>query len=441
MIIRSSREPLTGAEALEYIRLWEQSSEYARLKRYKQYYEVMNPKSKAKVERRRDRNIKPNNFNPTAYYKTLVDTLAGYMFQNVRYEGDETTREILQRNRVGIKDMASGVRALAYNRGLELVYTTGEGGDIQIKFATLDPAEVVLIHSDDIEAELFCAIRIYRSDKPNVDRVFDVIYANEQQTFEVLKNGNPREQVRAVPELTRVLPFNSVPVAVYQSEILTEKSSFSQIITYIDALDWVVSGNSNEIDRLADAILLLSSKLKEGDKNRLDELKVIEGMTRDSIAAYVEKNSSPEFRRYVSELLIQEIHKHSHVIDWYSPDTGVGGAASGRALKTRLFDMDMFSNRIEMVYRIGAEKRIELIEDIRRFLGEQTEPVTMVYERNVPSDLEDRIVALNQATFLSDETKVREAGFDWNTELERLNAQTERVGTEVQFDFNEGDNA
>ena len=78
-------------------------------------------------------------------------------------------------------------------------------------------------------------------------------------------------------------------------------------------------------------------------------------------------------REYVSELLVREIHKHSHVIDWYSDD--ILGEASAKALRTRLFDMDMYSKRLEMVFREGAYKRISLIGEMLSIQGATVKPV------------------------------------------------------------------
>ena len=53
---------------------------------YSEYYEGKNTTQMKRVHDRNMRRKTPNNFVPTPYYATLVDTLSGYMFQNVQYE-------------------------------------------------------------------------------------------------------------------------------------------------------------------------------------------------------------------------------------------------------------------------------------------------------------------------------------------------------------------
>ena len=80
MIQRLSEEKLTPKEVADYVGRWLGSPERRRLVNYKTYYESKNDDLARKVEDRKMRNKKPNYFVPTAYYSTLVDTMAGYLF-------------------------------------------------------------------------------------------------------------------------------------------------------------------------------------------------------------------------------------------------------------------------------------------------------------------------------------------------------------------------
>jgi len=113
-----------------------------------------NPDITGKYLDRRYRNKTPNNYIPTAYYSTVVDTMSGYMFSNVQYIPDkpadkkyaEALNELFKENNNDIKEMKTGVAALAYNKGIELVYTTGDGiGTPAIKYANIDPRQVLLV--------------------------------------------------------------------------------------------------------------------------------------------------------------------------------------------------------------------------------------------------------------------------------------------------------
>ncbi|MCP4651620.1 MAG: phage portal protein, partial [PVC group bacterium] len=213
---------------------------------------------------------------------------------------------------------------------------------------------------------------------------------------------------------------------LYNTELLSVEAPFHKILPYINALDFVLTGNANDIDKLADAILVLSKLLKDKDKEDMEDWKVLTGVTKDDRAEFLVKNMDPAFREYVSKLLIQEIHKHSHVMDWYSPDTGLTGDVSAKALITRLFDMEMFSNRIEMVYRMGAERRVELVAELLALTGTPEQPIKIEFNRLLPDDMIDKAVALNNITFIADEEKYRLLGLDPVEQAEKLDAQKEK---------------
>jgi SPP1 family phage portal protein len=209
--------------------------------------------------------------------------------------------------------------------------------------------------------------------------------------------------------------------------LLNDLSSFNIIIPYIDALDYVISGNSNEMERLVDTILKLSMKVSPEDAKNMTEWKYIEGLQKEDIAEYIQKDTSPVFREYVSKLLINEIHKHSHVIDWYSPDSGQTGEVSGKALITRLFDMETFSNRIEKVFRKGSWKRIKLITELMSAKSMPTGEIDIIFKRTQPNMLLDTLQALKDIPFISDETKREIAGIDEKKEKERIEDAGEEI--------------
>jgi SPP1 family phage portal protein len=416
---------LSAAEIKQIIDNYLSGSEIKYLQMYDSYYEADNIILKHKVKDKQHRNVTPNNFIPTAYYATITDTMAGYLFSNVDYlpmspADDDYALElnyILEKNNFDIKEMKTGVNALAYNKGIELVYTIGDGlSSPDIRYAVIDPRQVILIYDRSIEPELFCAIRVTQGD----DRFnIDVIYADEWQYYYYL--DDKEELTEANPP--KALYFDECPVCVYRANDMNLRSVYHKILPYINALDFLITGNSNDMERLADAILVLTKILQKEDLKNLNELKALMDVSPDDRAEYLQKNTDPTFREYASKLLIQEIHKHSHVIDWYSPDSGLSGNVSAKALRTRLFDMDMYSRRIEKPYKDGAEKRIRLITKLMAIVGLPVGDVDIVYNRTIPDDFEDKATVLNGLTFISDETKIERLGLDKEKEIERLQGQ------------------
>ncbi len=393
---------------------------------YNDYYTDQNTALVDKVASRAERNVNPNNYVPSAYYSTLVDTMAGYMFFNVQYLSEdesyqETFNEVLDNNNVDILDMYSGIRSIAYNKSIELVYTTGDGiAAPDIKVTDLDPRQVIIIWDDKLESEMVCAIRVMTSPEDDYMYYVDVIYSDEWQYWKIESGDKIIER-----DEPRELFFTKVPVVEYNTELLSVEAPFHKLLPYINALDFILTGNSNDLDKLTDAMLIIGKLLQKDDKKNLDEIKLLEGFTKEDRAEFLTKNLDPTFREYSSKLIIQEIHKHGHVIDYYSPDTGLTGDVSAKALLTRMFDMAMFSNKIEMVYRVGAERRVELIGELLALMGTPPAKIEIDYNRMLPDDMIEKAAALNAVAFIADEEKYRILGLDPVEQAEKLAEQKE----------------
>jgi len=363
------------------------------------------------------------------------------MFSDVEYQGREDSdadyiealQEIYDNNNIPVKDMAAGVRALAYNRAFELVYTIGDGNKTEIKVAGLDPETVFCVYNNDIEPRMICGIRFLKGDAEEEKYKLDVIYADLWQRYSVMRDKQGDKLV-LIDE--RPLFFPTCPVIEYNAEVITDKAPFEVVLPYINALDIVITGNSDEIERLTDALLVIGQLLQPDDLKHMDEIKALMGFKQEDRAEFITKNNDPAFREYVSKLLITEIYRHSHICDWYGTDA-LSGAISAKALKTRLFDMDMYSKRIEQVYREGAEKRLSLVTFLMALLGYPLGVADIVFNRSTPSDMEELITALNPATFISDQTKCEKVGIDWEIESKRLEEQKAVAGYDVGDLFGE----
>jgi SPP1 family phage portal protein len=408
---------MNGQEIQKAISVFESSKIYSDMKLYRDFYLKRNPALMNRVQERERKHKTPNWCVPTAYFSTVIDTHAGYLFSNIQYDcadGDyeDAVQKILNKNNISVKDMRAGLNALTYNRAYELIYTVGDGTSLantEIRIASLDPLSVVPIYSDEIEPRLK-AIIWYRM---NSDKYLaDYISATEWKQFERTEKDKDYTLVNE-----RELWLSECPVVEYRSEMIGDASPFDGVISYIEALDWAITGNSNEIDRIVDAILMLGKKLPKDVE--LSEIKTLEDITKDELTPqFLEKNLSPEFRKYVTDLLIQEIYKHSHTVDWH---TEMAGDASAKALKIRLFDMDMFSKRIEKVFVDGTRKRLELLGSLVKLKENlQPEEMKITFERTLPTDNETLIQVLTGVDWISAQTKQEWVGLDAEVEASRL---------------------
>ncbi len=413
-------------EIKDAIKRYEGSKEYHDLMLYNSYYNVDNHELYKKWKDRQDRRVSPNWAVPTPYYATVIDTMSGFMMSDIEYESsnqkqNDRIKELLDSNLGDVKDMKTGTYALAFNRAYELVYQDAIKG---LCFSCINPLQIIPIYDNAIEPQLETAIWKRKNCDGTV--YIDVISANLWQKFKVYKDERKLKDHDYDYDLIELeepkeLYFKECPVVEYRTELIGDKSSFDQVINYVIALDWAISGNSNEIDRLADAILALGTAIDKSTIKNLDEIKTIENLSKDDlIPQYIEKNSSPEFRKYVSDLLINEIHKHSHVIDWYNVALA-GGDTSAKALKIRLFDMQMYSNRLEKVYREGIYKRLRLMGFLDSAInGTSLNDINVKFNRTLPDEVIDMITNLKGVDFISEKTKQSLCGLDPKVEAQNM---------------------
>ena len=99
----------------------------------------------------------------------------------------------------------------------------------------------------------------------------------------------------------------------------------------------------------------------------------------------------------------------------------MAGEASAKALKIRLFDMDMYSKRIEKVFIEGTQKRLALLKELIRLRDNlQPEPVAVSFERTLPTDNETLIQVLTGVDWISNQTKQEWVGLNSDIEQKRM---------------------
>ena len=136
---------MTGQEIQKAISVFESSKIYSDMKLYRDFYLKRNPALMNRVQERERKHKTPNWCVPTAYFSTVIDTHAGYLFSNIQYDcadGDyeDAVQKILDKNNISVKDMKAGLNALTYNRAYELIYTVGDGTSLantEIRIASL----------------------------------------------------------------------------------------------------------------------------------------------------------------------------------------------------------------------------------------------------------------------------------------------------------------
>jgi SPP1 family phage portal protein len=448
----------TPEDIAQFVKDYLSSKHYKYLENIAKYYDSENPHISEIVKDKKTRGKTPNNKICTGYYSTLVDSVAGYLGNNIVYVDDESEdiedaveeTEMPQKKQQGdfskalnalykkingsYIDMQTMIRTICFNKGCEIVYTKGNGIEkADIKVVSVDPRQMLFIYSADIDPEIIYGIRIVKSCDKDMQFDIDFISAKQWASYRIDKNW--KISVNPVGKNNTLL-WDECPVVEFNTETINCNSAFHQCLSYIDALDVLITGNTNEIDKLADALLKISMSLSDEAKKNMSEWKVIEGIGKEDIAEYITRNTDPAFRKFVMDSLIQEIHKHAHVVDFYSAENGMSGDASGKALKTRLVDMNMMCDRIEKTFQLGWQKRNRLlksimIKDNRIPSASENESIKTIFNRTKIVGVEDIAPNLNISTWISDRTKQEICGLDPEEEEKRLEEQKKSNGMDI----------
>jgi len=456
IIWNKTTEP-TPAEIVQLIKAYLASPQYRYLDYIGTYYNSENANLFIQHRKKKEKGKMPNWCIPTAYYSTLVDSMSGYMFSNVVYsdntkiedseDGEEQEdsefsvilNDTFKKLNIDTVDIKTGIRALAFNKGCEIVYTTGDKiKKPEIHVVSVDPRQMMFIYNNDIEPKVLYGCRIIaineevpRSKSKYVYAV-DFISKDKWISYKIDNKDNIVVNTDFEP---RTLYWSECPCIEYNTETLNDNTAFHQVIPLIDGLDAVITGSANEQDKLADAMLVLGEVMSPEQKQQLNDMKLYEGATKDGIAPhYVQRQLDPEFRDYLSDLLIREIHKHSHVIDFYSPDNGAQGDASGKALKVRMVDMNMFCDRVEKSIKIGWQKKIRLAKEFfeKAFsMNLKDQYVEPIFNRTRIVGIEDIAPLLSTVTFMSETSKQIYSGLDPKEEKKNFEKEKLNNGTDV----------
>lgn len=439
-----SPTPPTEKDISVLVRQFLGSEQRRQLEYLHQYYCVDNVAHARDHAYKRSRHKTPNWYIPSAYYKTVVDTMAGYMFNGITYVGGGFARDISTLYAdidIGVTDMQSGIRALAYNKGCEIVYTRKNPitEQVQLDVVSLDPREIVCVYDTAIEPQVLFALRIVPSPVAGEDYIIEYISATEWSTYKMYRSATGEDVVtRDLARKNEPLFFDECPVIEYTSDVLGAGAPFAQVLPLIDALDALISGNSNELDKLADALLVISKEVAEEDKERIAWWRIIDNFDKDGFVQYLQRQISPEFRDFLYKVLVQEIHKHAHVIDFYSDAAGIAGDATGKALRIRLTDMSIYADRIETIYRVGISKRLRLFKQLfsrvynREYASDDTTKIVFTRTQIVrPEDVAPLLVGVD---FISQKTKQELSGVNPAEESERLAGEREE-GEDITDDI------
>ncbi|EGQ3426569.1 phage portal protein, partial [Staphylococcus pseudintermedius] len=204
-----------------------------------------------------------------AFVKNGTDFIRGYIGGNEITFRDEKYNEEIQNindlNDAHVTNVEILEDCIIYGRAYEIVYRNTDNQDI---FKRLDPKNVFVIYSNDIEVEPVAAVR-YRSEKINGKDVtlIDLYTASYRAYFYIDDNRLiARQDMPQEVNMHQMLQIHEYNANRFRQGV------FENVLDLIDAYDYAESDTANYMTDLNDAMLKIEGhldlKLEEVKKMR-----------------------------------------------------------------------------------------------------------------------------------------------------------------------------
>jgi len=352
--------------------------ERERFERMESYYHGEN----ASISRR----ARKNGFTPVPvpYGRRIVQTVTGYMFkpEYISYESDNepykaTIDELMYDNHDEVVTPQIGKHMGIYGVAHELHFVGEDDfGRPTAKFVVINPKEMLAVYSYDLSVERPIAALRWTAieDEQHVDVYYSDIVAS------YLRNSSG--QLMPAGEVDHV--YGQVPVVEYENNE-ERQADFEPVVPLIDAYDILASDMVHEVDKIAEAYLVLTNHtIADDDADRLRYKRIIELMEGGK-AEFLVKNLNADFTRFMREFIREEIHQQSQIPDM--TDLKFGGQQSGVAMRYKLYDLETVASNKEPLVRRGIYDRFRLIDVVADILwGDigNVRDLSITFTRNVP---------------------------------------------------------
>lgn len=405
-MFRSNSKSLEIEEALDFI-----DKHKAKLERYQmlQNYYLGEHKIKEKGGASKDRNNKITN----GYPKYITDFHTGFFMGNsVRYtaSSDDDTHddEFLEEYQ----------RICTFNNeakeNLSLAKTNSIKGDSyeilwidrqkKLRFKSLQPDNVFLIHGTSIDDEERFGVRYYT--KQTKDRLIHYVEIYD----DVACWYHDDLEHEGVYRLTHVSPhpFKAVPIIHYVNNDEMQ-GDFEQVKSLIDAYNREQSNTLDDMDEFSDAYLVLTGygATTLADIMKFKKERVLLNQA-DGKAEWLTKEVNDTWIENIKNRLNKDIHKFSFTPDF--TDESFGTNLPGISLRLKLLTTEELRANKELYFREGLIKRMDLIATYLNITSNHDivrDEITITFSDALPQNvLELTQIVNNLAADVSTETRL-----------------------------------
>ena len=378
-----------------------------------------------------DDRTKPNNKIVHNYPRLIVENSVSYfMGKPVTYmsENENLKEDIEDLSNYNNEDDVNAelVKLSAvYGHAFEILWIDSEG---KVRFKPINPANIVMLYSMDIEEEPLCAVHYRAVDTGKIGqyKFFLTVYDKTHITEFVGEGNQPNTQMTKISSTPH--HFKEVPVVEY---IANEDriGDFETVISLIDAYNLSVSDSVNDINYLNEAYLMLKN-LIDTDEEAVEDMKNNRIMLLDEEgdAKWLVKQVNDKHIENIKERLVGDIHKFSMTPNL--ADEKFASNLSGVAISYKLIGLENKTAVRERKFATGLRHRLNLMVNILNLKGKSYDPLDIkpVFTRNIPQNISDLVnTVISLQDIVPDEDLLSILPFIENPQqtLEKLKKQRE----------------
>jgi SPP1 family phage portal protein len=390
--LRTDKETLSVEDIVNYIENYEKDT----IPFYNRLWQYYLGKNTTILDKRIADVNNPDNRTPVSYGRKIITTFTGYAYRpryiTYKSENEAFLNELtitFNENNEHIKTSSNGRNTGIFGLSYELLYIDQSKftKKPEVKFAIIDPREMIAIYNYELDDEIVCAIRFYPMDEENWK--VSVFYADKTVNYDMKRD---KWKHSSTLSLTTEEPnfFGEVPViAYYLGQEM--QGIIEPVLTLIDDYDALISGAMNEFDRFSNAYLrLVKMSLTPEQRKNLKSSRVFEQLAEKEAVSFLTKDIPTAYIQYMTGLIRDQIHIQSHV-----PDLGSGAfsdGVSGVAIQRLMFDFENVVSNAEAEFDTGLLNRIRLITNFYKInnRAEGTfDEITISHKRNAPLNLKE----------------------------------------------------
>ena len=371
----------------------------------------------------------PNNKIAHSYANYIVTASVGYfMGRPIGYSFPEEYGplfdDVYKYNDESAVNMRIATDCSIFGQAVEMLFMDE---NIQVRFATVDITEIIVIRHPDVIGDIHTIIRHWDEEDLVEDRLttyVEVYYSDRIERYEYSGYS-----VSSEPEID-YHPFNDVPFIVYDNND-SKMGDFEPVIDLINAYDQAQSDTANDFEAFTDCYLeVKGANLDPEQAQLLKELRVFNFPDPNGGIRFVTKDINDSATENYKNRLDNDIHKFSFVPNM--SDENFASNASGVAMQYKLAGLNYKTAAKEALFKKGLLRRIELICNILNITA--SEPIDIIkdvaikFTRNTIDNLAETVDMVNRLTnIISKETSIDLLQNIIDPELERQRLEEEKA--------------